>query len=123
MQAENTDHRADMVKLCLTFPTLQRAPGIQPWNPEELDEWACSAASHGGVYAARFILAVWSGRMGRLGDKPRKTPEKDNWYGHWRFNLDTHWRCGPFDVVDAMSTWDHEHKMAFLLWAQKPWYP
>ena len=109
-------------QLCRSFPTLLRAPGIYPWDPHELDAWASGPASHGGVYAARFVLAVWTGRMGKW-SKSRKTPEKDSFHGCWRFNLDTNWRCGPFDVVDAMGTWDEVHRGAFLTWAQKPWWP
>lgn len=110
-----------MMALARTFPTLRSAP-LEPWCPEALDDWGCHGACHGAVHAARFVLAVWHGRMGFVG-KPRPTPEKSGWRGIHRFPVDTHWRIGPFDVVDAMSTWDATHRAAFITWASEPWYP
>ncbi len=120
---QHISNHAQMTALCETFPTLQNAGGIFPWDPEKLDEWACGPTSHGAMFAARFVLAVWHGRMGHIDGKPRKTPEKKSWHGQYRFNLDTHWRCGPFDAVDAMGTWDSTHRKAFLRWAESPWWP
>jgi len=119
------NYHPKMTALCRTFPTLnhENIPGIDPWDPEKLDEWACGAApSHGALFAARFVLAVWNGRAGRVG-KPRKTPEKDSWHGRWRFPFDTQWRCGPFDVVDALGTWDATHREAFIAWVKDPMWP
>jgi len=114
-----------MTKLCHTFPTLshKKIPGIYPWKPEELDEWACSGVpSHGALFAARFVLAVWSGRAGKVG-KPRRIPEDKAFNGDWRFPVDTAWRCGPFDVVDALGTWDAAHREAFIDWVRDPMWP
>lgn len=112
-----------ITELALSFPTLTNADGITPWDPEKLDAWACGGASHGGRLAVQFILAVWHGQMGRLSDKPRKTPEKHNWHGTHRWNLDTHWRVGPFDAVRAMGTWDERHRSAYISWLINPWWP
>lgn len=110
------NHYPRMTELARLFPTLDNAP-VDPWDPHKLDNWACDAApSHGGVYAARFMLAVWSGRMGKI-NRPRK---KDDQY---RFPVDTYWRCGPFDAVDAMSTWDAMHRAVFCAWVKEPWWP
>lgn len=118
------DIDCSMSDLALTFPTLERAEGLYPFDAPVFDEWACSAGlCHGGIYAAQFVLAVYHGRMGKLADKPRKTPAKDTWFGVHRWNLDSHWRIGPFDVVDALSTWDSKHRAAFVAWARAPWYP
>lgn len=84
--------------------------------------WAYQYASSGGIYAAQFVLAVYHGRIGRVSGR-RKTPKKDEWHGEHRFNLDTWWKCGPFDVVEAMSTWDDYHRAAFIAWVNKPWFP
>jgi hypothetical protein len=111
------NHYPSMTALALTFPTLCRAEGVEPFDAQLLDAWASSGAPcHGALYAARFVLSVWSGGMGRV-CKPRK---KDDAY---RFPVETFWRCGPFDVVDASSTWDAEHRAAFVAWAKEPWWP
>ena len=121
MQPSN---RRDITALCRSFPTLRgNVSGVDPWDPNKFDSWASGPVpGHGARYAAQFILAVWNGRGGHLG-KPRKTPAGDSWHGIWRFNVDTPWRCGPFDLVDALSTWDDRHREAFIEWAQKPWWP
>jgi hypothetical protein len=109
-----------MALLCDTFPTLSRAEGVQPFDPEAFDAWACGPVPcHGATYAARFVLAVWSGRTGKVG-KPRR---RESWDGEWRFPVDLPWRCGPFDIIDALSTWDGVHRAAFVAWARDPWWP
>jgi hypothetical protein len=80
-----------------TFPSLERAPGVHPWDALKVEKWAVSGGpSHGELCAARFILAVW------------------NQYDEWR--------CGPFDVMDALRVWDLPHRKAFLDWAADPWW-
>ncbi len=110
-----------MTLLCGTFPTLDRADGVHPFDPELFDEWTCGPRCHGAIYAGRFILAVWSGRAGRVG-KPRRRL-KGPAEGEWAFPVETPWRSGPFDVVDALGTWDGAHRAAFAAWAQDPWWP
>jgi hypothetical protein len=101
------------------FPTLDEADGVDPFDVDILDAWACGPVpSSGGRYAAQFILAVWSGRVGRVGSRPTRDSE-----GSWIFNVETAWKCGPFDVVDALGTWDAQHRSAFLEWAANPWWP
>lgn len=113
--------RNRMTLLCGTLPTLDRADGATPFEPDVLDGWACGPVPcHGALHAARFVLAVWSGRAGVVG-KPRHRPK--NWDGEWRFPVDSPWRSGPFDVVDALGTWDGAHRAAFVAWAQRPWWP
>lgn len=112
-----TNNYPMMTRLAATFPTLQDAP-IEPFNPEALDDWACGPApSSGGRYAARFILAVFSGQFGRCTNVKR---DKDEMFIR---TVETAWGCGLFDVVDAMSTWDDSHRLAFLDWAENPWWP
>lgn len=112
------NHYPKMTQLALRFPTLQRAEGVDPFNPEQLDAWACKDASHGGQLAAQFVLAVWSGRGARY----RFTRRAQDGVSKL-FSAKTPWRCGPFDIVDALSTWDVHHREAFATWALKPWYP
>lgn len=120
MNTECINHYPRMTELARTFPTLHKADGVEPFDAEKLDAWACSGApSHGGLYAARFILAMWSGRAGVVG-KPRR--DKKSWNGEWRFPINTSWRCGPFDIIDALGTWDDYHRSAFIEWAVNPWW-
>lgn len=113
---------ARVTALAQTFPTLRDADGVFPWDPEKLDAWARRGRCHGAILSAQFVLALWHGRLGHVG-KPRKTPEKDDWSGIHRFPVDTFWRCGLFDVVSALTTWDEQHRTAFLAWAKDPWWP
>jgi hypothetical protein len=119
---EDTGGHRRMTELARLFPTLRRADGLAPWDPHKLDAWACSGAPcHGGLHAARFMLAVWSGHAGRVRLGRQTAQGKRD--GVTRFILETPWRCGPFDVVDAMGTWDNMHRMVFLAWAKEPWWP
>ena len=107
-----------MRDLARTFPSMrERIPGIDPWDPCAPDAWAYGPTSHGELYTARFLLAVWHGRSGIIG-RPRRT--KDD---RLSFPVVSYFLCGPFDVVDALSTWDAAHRAAFLAWAKDPWWP
>jgi hypothetical protein len=108
-----------MTALARSFPTLADAP-LDPFDAEALDEWAASHVSHGGLHAARFVLAVWSGHAGRQTGRTRETDDGES---PWRIELETWWLCGPFDAVDAMGTWDATHRAAFVAWATAPWWP
>jgi len=87
-----------MTGLALSFPTLRGVPGAEPWCAEKLDTWAVEgAASIGALHAARFVLAVWN-------NGPR-------------------WRCGRFDLIDAVHTWDRQHLDALRNWLVHPRLP
>jgi len=86
-----------MRDLMKSFPSVVGAPGVLCWDANVLDRWAAdSAVSHGELVTARFLLAVW--------------------------DSDHDWRCGRFDVMDAMRVWDARHREAFLRWAGRPWW-
>lgn len=87
--------------LAMSFPSLRRADGVNPWDADRLDEWGAGPRSHGERCAARFVLAVWSG--GLIEECP--------------------WKSGPFDMVDAVKTWDESHHRAFVSWVRDPWWP
>ncbi|MCW8138297.1 MAG: hypothetical protein KIT58_05260 [Planctomycetota bacterium] len=88
--------RTPIERLAWSFPTLRGAPGVVPWDPEELDRWACGPVpSSGGLYAAQFVLGVW--------------------------NIFAEWGCGRFDALRALNTWDSAHREAFVEWAEDPW--
>ena len=86
--------------LALSFPELSRraAHAILPFDALVLNKWARSGApGHGGLCAARFVLSVWD---------PRQK-----------------WTSGRFDMHEALSIWDDEHRKAFMTWVQNPWWP
>lgn len=116
------NHYPQMTQLAQQFPTLRRAEGLVPFDPEKLDRWACTTASHGGLFAARFVLSVWSGRGARYKYTKRLKDKQGEVYAHL-FRVETPWRAGPFDAVDAMGTWDAAHREAFLSWVRDPWWP
>ena len=80
--------------LGVKFPALAEAPGIAPWNPNQLDIWAAeSADDSNAVHSARFLLNLWM-------------PARE-------------WQCGRFDMNEAIQTWDRSHRRAFLDWAAR----
>lgn len=108
-----------MTELALSFPSMRHnVPGIGPWDAQLLEAWTAGPApSHGGLFTVRFLLAVWQGRSGTIGHSRRT---KDGLYS---FPVVSYFRCGPFDIVDALGTWDYAHRAAFFAWAKDPWWP
>ncbi|MFO0888251.1 MAG: hypothetical protein U0790_03785 [Isosphaeraceae bacterium] len=88
---------ARMAAFALTFPSMRYASGVKPWDAERLDAWADGSRSHGELVTARFLLTVWD-------------PATD-------------WKCGRFDLMDALRVWDPTHHAVFLRWAREPWWP
>ena len=71
------------------FPSLDNAPGIMPWNPNQLDIWASEVGrDKQTVHAARCILERWNSGFA--------------------------WECGQFDPKVALEIWDKRHRRAFL---------
>ncbi len=54
------DNRTKMTSLANQFHVLKHAPGVDPWDPAKLDEWASGAVSDGERHAAAFVLHVWN---------------------------------------------------------------
>ena len=106
-----------MVQLAALFPSFcdridRRELLGDGWSAKEIDKWACSGAvTSGSLHAARFLLAVWSGRAY---DYPQRRP-------HTR--VIRRFECGVFDVVAAMGSWDLWHRAAFNAWSRDPWWP
>ena len=86
-----------MSALALSFPALQIADGVNPFDANVLDEWAAGPCSHGEKCLARFILAVWS-------------PGEE-------------WKSGKFDFMESYQIWSDNHRRAFSAWARDPWWP
>lgn len=71
-------------------------PGASPWDADLLDA-SYAGASHGEKVTIAFLLNVWNP-------------------GH-------EWKCGKFDLIDAISVWDRGKREAFLSWAADPFWP
>lgn len=71
-------------------------PGTSSWDATRLER-NFPIASHGEQCVIQFLLNLWDPR------------EK--------------WACGPFDVFDALATWEERPRQAFLAWASHPWWP
>lgn len=81
--------------LARQFPALKNAPGLNPWNPKALDEWASSGdASSGERAVVRFLLAVWNGS-------------------------EDFWKVGPFRLID-LNTFNDADLTVFQTWAKRP---
>lgn len=97
----NATGRRRMVRLALSFHSLERAPLADrhgEFDPVYFARWANRELySHGARCAAQFILSVWNCRV--------------------------RWRIGRFDLQEAMQCWDLSHREAFLAWAREPWWP
>ncbi len=89
--------RERMTGLARSFPCLRGAPGVAPFEPEELNRWAVGPASHGERVTAKFILAVWDSSTER--------------------------EAGRFDLMEALNVWPPSHREPFLMWARDPWWP
>jgi len=97
MNAEHLTLEAKMSNFACSFHLLQSAVEGKPWDADALDCWAAETPlSHGEQVTARFVLAVW--------------------------NPNHSWKCGKFDLMEALRIWDAEHHAAFLAWAREPWW-
>ena len=101
MQDELTEEeralRVRMTAFAMTFPSMRYAFGVKPWDAVERDAWGNGPRSHGERVTAQFLLDVWD-------------PSTD-------------WKCGRFDLMEALRIWDPGHHQAFLRWVADPWWP
>ena len=75
--------------IALKFSSLNDAPGLMPWSPNQLDEWAADLGrDKQAVHAVRYILEKWN-------------PSFD-------------WECGKFNAHTALECWDRSHRLIFL---------
>ena len=87
-----------MEKLAQSFPSLKQARGVSPWQSKELARWAREHRSATlERTAAQFVL--------------------------WVCDPFEVWRCGRFNLLEALVTWDEPHRAAFIAWAKSPWWP
>ena len=88
--------RERMTALGRTFPSLADAPGIDPFDPDELEDWAIAAESTSGVWAAGFLLSLWD----------NNDDDEELWSLH-----------------GALADWGVDDREAFLAWCREPWWP
>ena len=106
-----SDGRAAMSKLALSFPSLGRAPGADPWDADAFLRWLSSTGlSHGEQLAARFVLGVWNpaNKWTELATED-KFPFPEN--------------AARFDLFEALGVWDRAHIAAVLAWIDAPFWP
>lgn len=86
-----------IVRLARQFPALKKAPGLDPWDPEEFDSWGADGSTPAGARAAaRFVLAIWNGD-------------------------EQIWRVGGFRLADVRQ-FDDENLEAWKAWASRPFF-
>lgn len=85
-----------MTVLAQSFPSLEGAEGIDPWDPDVFSDWATRDDTDDEVlWASAFLLSVWEGQDDEV----------------------------LWDLQGALRDWgpgDHE---AFLAWCREPWWP
>ena len=139
-----------IVRLARSFPSLERADGLTPWDVVRFLGWALSPASTSGNWAAAmFVLQVWnpSTDWARLAldegliDPPTPNPHLDiretaaellgpaaaeTFDADWVARADAavkRSRSFAFNVGWAFSVWDDPHRQAFLRWCESPFFP
>jgi hypothetical protein len=106
-----------MTRLARSFPSLQDASGIEPWDAMVFARGAFGGWQTGGsVHAVRFVLQVWSRTDWR------KVAVEEGWCSA-RSAKKEHHPLAPFNVVAALGSWDHKHVAAFLAWCEAPFFP
>lgn len=92
-------NREALKELARTFPILADLAMFQPgahFDGDVMDAYRGDLC-HGALCSLRFVGSVWNPTAKR--------------------------KCGKFDLHDAMSCWDREHREAFVAWASDPWWP
>ncbi len=102
-----------MVRLCQRFPSLRRVEGagIGAWDPLAVLAWSCAGVSHGEALAGRLVLRVWNSTADWNEEARRE-------------GLLAEGQVLPaFDLFEAWSVWDLEHREAALAWLNDPFWP
>ena len=103
---------AAMSALANSFPGLRGRPGAEPWDAIAMLRYLCTGGgSHGEKLAARFVLGVWNSAEDWEATAKKQGIEYPET------------AAAKFDVFEAISTWDDEHRQAFLTWCEAPFWP
>jgi hypothetical protein len=90
---------AKILALAMSFPTIRR--GVVGFTEQNFDIEKFIGCMGGVSTSTRhsmlFIAAVWD----------------NSWLISQNLN---------FDVIEAMSSWDEEHREVFIQWCQNPWW-
>lgn len=107
-----------MTRLARSFPSLQDASGIDPWNAMVFARWAIGPQmTAGSTHAARFVLQVWNPDTDW-----RKVAVDEGWCSARSAKKERH-PLAPFNAARAVAAWDHKHDVAFLAWCEAPFFP
>lgn len=111
------DMKIAMSRLCAKFSTLAGAPGTDPWDPVRLLQWILTngAATSGNTHAVKFVLQVWNPSIDWAA--LARAPKAEEGLGLERAEF------APFNVVNALGTWDDAHTRAFLAWRTRRFGP
>lgn len=96
--------------LALSFPALEGAPGVHPWDPIELLRWSLPA-SHGERVVVQFLLGVWN--------------PGTNWEleARRRHIIDSRSVYPRFDLFEAVNILDESNLAALRAWLEDPFFP
>ena len=120
-----SDNRAQMTALARLFPCFSReyehVPGIDPWDPSELVDALNSNGYAPSVRnAALFLLCIWNREDW---SDPKFCSPHLKLRRRRKGQLETVRRIGRFDLTDAWSNWDEQHRGAALAWMLSPFWP
>lgn len=119
-----------MSELALCFHALRAAhalgelQGVRPWDPEVFWSSALGALHDtGSLQAAAFVLHVWNPSGAWTTDAAGRRSarqEAEKWREPDPFEGSP--APLPFDHGTALTSWDSEHRGAYLGWAERPWW-
>ena len=94
------------------LPHLSALPGRRALGRDGDAALCLSGHSHGEALAARFVLGVWN-----------PTTNWEEVAREARLITDPDGHIPPFDIYEAIRTWDENHRSALLTWVSAPFWP
>ncbi len=82
-----------VAELAYIFPSLRKAPGLEPFDEGRFEDWMKTEASPVAKHAAKLVLSVWE-------NEPQS-----------------------FNLTEAFCDWDDEHREAYVAWFNRPLMP
>jgi hypothetical protein len=115
--------------LAQSFPSVANLLArvkFEAFSPLDLRTLAVSGVSHSERMALLFLLRVWNSHTDwddlELMEEWREHLSEDPAVP---LQLDPRlrYRVGKFDVFEALSVWDDDHRRVFRAWAEDPVWP